>query len=68
MDLQPAIGPQKPNPLLQPEDRRTVTRVASEWLQEVGWESEDVLTDKLKLAESILEEVEALAADLPPVE
>ena len=49
----------------RPEDRETVARVATDWLRAVGWEGEEVLKEKVRLAESILEEVEALAADLP---
>ena len=38
--------------------------VATEWLQTVGWEGEEFIKEKLKVAESLFSEVEALAADL----
>lgn len=55
----------------KPEDAATkndeeAMALAKDWLLAVGWDGEEVLKEKVKLAESILEEVEALAAALPP--
>ena len=38
------------------------------WLHSVGWEGERALDEKVRLAESILVEIEALVADLPEIE
>ena len=42
--------------------------LATNLLHFVGWEGEEFFREKLKLAESIMEEIEAITADLPPAE
>ena len=44
------------------------SKLAQSWLGDIGWEGKEVLEEKLKLAKSLLKEVESLAADLPSPE
>jgi hypothetical protein len=38
------------------------------WLRSVGWEGQEVLEEKVRVAEEMVAEVEAMAADLPSAE
>ena len=58
-----------PNPEKStPEISRKADALAQEWLNAVGWDGSEVIAKKIELAESILDMVEAMAADLPPIE
>jgi predicted nucleotidyltransferase len=51
----------------EPSVTSKASKLAQSWLHSVGWEGQEVLEAKLRMAASILKEVEALAADLPSV-
>ena len=40
-------------------------KLVQSWLGKVGWEGKEILDKKLQMIESIMKEMEALAADLP---
>ena len=40
-------------------------RLARDWLQAVGWEGQEVLEEKVRMAEGMAAEIEAMAAHLP---
>ena len=42
-----------------------MSELARSWLRGLSWEGKEVLEEKLRVAKSLLEEVEGLAADLP---
>ena len=61
MSLCAGLGRRHADPLL----RSKATELVQSWLEGVGWEGQEVLEEKFKMAESIVGEVEALASDLP---
>jgi predicted nucleotidyltransferase len=48
-----------------PETRRIAEVYAQSWLHAVGWEGQEVIEEKVRLAEEMVAEVEAMAAHLP---
>jgi len=43
-------------------------RLIRKWMRSVGWEGQDVLEEKVRIAEEMVAEVEAMAAHLPSAE